>query len=103
MSKFFYDGRFEIKKINYSNIERDFNIYEVYFEYKQLDEQQEYDKFFKNIRELKNIKSFYLKNRLYLLGNKDFILDTLKDIEEKSVKELKLKELEELDPIIILT
>ena len=103
MSKFFYDGRFEIKKINYSNIERDFNIYEVYFEHKQLDEQQEYDKFFKNIRELKNIKSFYLKNRLYLLGNKDFILDTLKDIEEKSVKELKLKELEELDPIIILT
>ena len=103
MSKFFYDGRFEIKKINYSNIERDFNIYEVYFEHKQLDEQQEYDKFFKNIRELKNIKSFYLKNRLYLLGNKDVILDTLKDIEEKSVKELKLKELEELDPIIILT
>ena len=76
MNSYFYDSRFEIEKINYSNILKDFNIYKLNINLKDFNnkdrKQVNRSQFFRKIKSLKNLKSFYIGEGLFLLGNKDF-------------------------------
>ena len=110
MSKDFFDGRFNIKKIKYEKILKDFNIYKFGIDtkdfYNEDRRQANVSNFFRKIKNLENIKSFYLKGNLYLLGNKNFKVKEsiftesfrLGDIEEINNTEI----LKNIDELIIL-
>lgn len=110
MSKDFFDGRFNIKKIKYEKILKDFNIYKLGIDtkdfYNEDRRQANVSNFFRKIKNLENIKSFYLKGNLYLLGNKNFKVEEsiftesfrVGDIEEINNTEI----LKNIDELIIL-
>lgn len=110
MSKDFFDGRFDIKKIKYEKILKDFNIYKLNIDtkdfYNENRKQANTSNFFKKIKNLESIKSFYLKGSLYLMGNKNFKLGesvftesfVLGDIEEINNVEI----LKSIDELVIL-
>lgn len=106
MSNFFYDGRFKIEKINYENLLNDFNIYILEVDKVKLDYEKERATFIKAMKNLENLKTFYLENSLYLLGNRDFILKDEEFIKKYLVgipkKISEKKSLEKISPIIIL-
>lgn len=107
MSKFFYDGRFIIKKINYENIIENFNIFVVSLNYKELEDQKNYSILLNKVRNLKNLKSFYLKDKIYLLGAKDFQLNDLDLVDcpiyGSPTKILEKSDLEKIDNLVLLT
>lgn len=107
MKKYFFDSSFKIKSIEYENILENFKIYKI-----ELDSKEFYsDKlnqamFFKKVRKLENINSFYFKESLYMLGNKKFKVDNFIFCESflrGEVQEInKKEELEKVDNLIIL-
>lgn len=109
MNKYFFDSRFEIKKIDYENIVKNFNIYKIDMDlsdfYNKDRKQNNYSEFFKKIKEIKNLKSFYLNKDLFLLGNKSFKIEehVFNETFVKGFKEIFTKEeLENINKLTIL-
>lgn len=110
MSKDFFDGRFNIKKINYEKILKDFNIYKLDMDLKKFydkDQQQtNIPNFLKKIKSLENIKAFYINKGLYLLGDKNFKVKSsvfTENFKKGDIEEINnLETLEKIDSIIIL-
>lgn len=102
----FYDGRFIISNVNYKNIDRDFNIYELNIGKNETSDKGETDIYlFKKIRELKNLKSFYKSDKVYLLGDKNFKVESYEFFEgfvRGSIKKLNFEEIENMNKLNLL-
>ena len=76
MKEYYYDSRFEIEYIDYENILKNFNLYKIDMKLKEFFDkerkQENYSQFFRKIKDLKNLKAFYLNKSLFLLGDKNF-------------------------------
>ena len=109
MKKHFYDGRFKIKKINFNKILIDFRIYKINLDLIGLKKEsnfKEYSLFLKKIRDLKDIKSFFLNEKLYILGGANLVIDSIEFTESFIIGEpyeiYELEELEKIEPLVLL-
>lgn len=110
MKNKYYNGSFDIINIDYDEILKDFNIFKIDIDleifYGELIDNKERSEFFKFIREIKNLDSFYLKESLFLLGNKKCKVEKynfFKSYIRGGVQRLGTKkELENVDKLILL-
>ncbi|MGL5412941.1 hypothetical protein [Cetobacterium sp.] len=109
MKEHFYDGRFKVKKLNYKRILKDFKIYKVNLDIVVLKKEsnfKDYSIFFKKIRNIKGLKSFYISKELYILGDVNLDINNLEFIEFFVIGEAyeidELESLEKIDSLILL-
>ena len=106
----YYNGIFEILKIDYEAILKDFTIFKIDMDLKEFFGEsicsEERTSFFKSVREIKNLNCSYLKGSLYLLGTKDCQAEKynfVKSYVKGGVQRLGTKEeLEKIDKLILL-
>lgn len=75
MKNKYFSGSFKILSINYEEILKDFKIYKIDMDinkfYGEEVTAKERSDFFKFVRDVENLNSFYLRGSLFLLGTKD--------------------------------
>lgn len=75
MKNKYFSGSFKILSINYEEILKDFKIYKIDMDinkfYGEEVTSKERSDFFKFVREVENLNSFYLRGSLFLLGTKE--------------------------------